>query len=108
MNSVIDNSLVGLATAGQCGGYACCRSVTRSLRRRLLAALSRATVFVLVCGERHSGSPPRPQVLGDSVRPLQWPDATAVGFGNAVAKDLTGDLRSQDQGAGTRHKCGRL
>ncbi len=43
MNSVIDNSLVGLALLGS-AGYALLSLGPRSLRRRLLAALSRATV----------------------------------------------------------------
>jgi hypothetical protein len=40
MNSVIDNSLVGLALLGS-AGYALLSLGPRSLRRRLLAALSR-------------------------------------------------------------------
>jgi hypothetical protein len=42
MNSVIDNSLVGLALLVS-AGYALSSLGPRSLRRRLLAALSRAT-----------------------------------------------------------------
>ena len=42
MNSVIDNSLVGLALLAS-AGYALSSLGPRSLRRRLLAALSRAT-----------------------------------------------------------------
>ncbi len=42
MNSVIDNSLVGLALLGS-AGYALLSLGPRSLRRRWLAALSRAT-----------------------------------------------------------------
>jgi len=45
MNSVIDNSLVGLALLAS-AGYALSSLGPRSLRRRLLAALSRATAFL--------------------------------------------------------------
>ena len=45
MNSVIDNSLVGLALLGS-AGYALLSLGPRSLRRRLLGALSRATAFL--------------------------------------------------------------
>ena len=45
MNSVIDNSLVGLALLGS-AGYALLSLGPRSLRRRLLAALSGAMAFL--------------------------------------------------------------
>jgi hypothetical protein len=45
MNSVIDNSLVGLALLVS-AGYALLSLGPRSLRRRLLAALSRTTAFL--------------------------------------------------------------
>jgi hypothetical protein len=45
MNSVIDNSLVGLALLVS-AGYALLSLGPRSLRRRLLAASSRATAFL--------------------------------------------------------------
>ena len=45
MNSVIDNSLVGLALLVS-AGYALLSLGPRSVRRRLLAALSRATAFL--------------------------------------------------------------
>jgi len=45
MNSVIDNSLVGLALLGS-AGYALLSLGPRSLRRRVLAALSGAMAFL--------------------------------------------------------------
>ena len=64
MNTVIDNSLVGLALL-MSGGYALLSLGPKSLRRRLLAALSRAAARA-------------PAVLG-SRRTAQWLAAASKG-----------------------------
>ena len=75
MNSVIDDSLVALALLVS-GGYALLSLGPKSLRRLLLAALSRrrrAHRHSSVCGERHNGSPP-PR----SARPLALAEAAMI------------------------------
>src|SRR5258707_2207396 len=103
MTSVIDNSMVGLALLGS-AGYALLSLGPRSVRRRLLAALSRATVSLGLrrtaqrlaaasAGKAHSacggcdscGSEQSPKTEGPS--PIQEPGGTkAAGGRMPVAK----------------------